>query len=87
MTQDRIFFGYMVLFGVAAGAFLATVAGADGFWLKPFFWILIAVGLFDGGSFLLGRMLTPNGRMIGFLIGAALTFAIPAAMGKSVSFF
>jgi hypothetical protein len=87
VTLDRFFYGYMALIGIAAGAILVTVPGADGFWLKPYFWILIAVGLFDLGSFPSGQMLTMNARIIGFVIGAMLMFILPMATGASVHFF
>jgi hypothetical protein len=55
MTVDRIFFIYMVLVGIAAGAILVAAPQVQDFVIKPYFWILIAVGLFDGGIYLLGR--------------------------------
>jgi hypothetical protein len=55
MTVDRIFFVYMVLVGIAAGAILVAAPQVQNFVIKPYFWILIAVGLFDGGIYLLGR--------------------------------
>jgi hypothetical protein len=55
MTVDRIFFVYMVLVGIAAGAILVAAPQVQNFAIKPYFWVLIAVGLFDGGLYLLGR--------------------------------
>jgi hypothetical protein len=89
MTIDRIFFGYMTLIGLAAGAILATVPKAQSFPLAPYFWILIAAGLFEGASFLLRRgapMLTGVQRLIGFGIGIALMVAVAWAAGAPVHF-
>ncbi len=90
MTIDRIFYLYMVLMGAAAGAVLATVPRAHEFSIKPFFWILIAVGLFDGVLLLRasrseGPMLTMNMRVIGFGIGIALMIAIALLAGVPFS--
>lgn len=92
MTTDRIYFAYMAFIGGAAGAILASAPGAQDFALKPYFWILIAVGLFDGALYLRGRkspavLLAMNARLIGFAIGIALMVAIPLAAGTPVRFF
>jgi hypothetical protein len=87
MTSDRIFYGYMALIGLAAGATLATVPQAQGFPVAPYFWILIAAGLFEIGSLLLRRgapMLTAGQRVVGFGIGIALMVAIAWAAGATV---
>jgi uncharacterized membrane protein HdeD (DUF308 family) len=92
MTIDRLFFGYMTLVGLAAGALLVAVPAAQDFFIKPYFWVLIAVGLFDGGVYLLGRnapgaFLMMNARLLGFVIGVVLMVAIPALAGAPVKFF
>jgi hypothetical protein len=60
--------------------------------IKPYFWILIAVGLFDGGNYLLGRtaagqMVTMGARLAGFVIGVVVMVAIPTITGTPVKFF
>lgn len=92
MTMDRLFYAYMALVGLAAGAILAALPQAQDFFIKPYFWILIAVGLFDVGAYLRGRnapgtMLTMNARLIGFAIGIALLVAIPLLAGVPVKYF
>ena len=91
MTLSRVFFGYMALAGAATGAILVAAPRVQDFVVKPYFWILIAVGLFDGGIYLFGRtspatMLTMNTRLIGFGIGIALMVAIPSLAGAPVRF-
>jgi hypothetical protein len=92
MTLSRIFFGYTGLVGVAAGATLIAVLGVGDFWIKPYFWILLAVLLFDGGVYLgwknaPGTMLTMDARLFGFVIGIVLMVAIPSVAGAPVRFF
>ena len=91
MTLSRVFFGYMALAGAATGAILVAAPHVQDFAVKPYFWVLIAVGLFDGGIYLFARaspaaMLTMNSRLIGFGIGIALMVAIPLLAGAPVRF-
>jgi hypothetical protein len=55
MTVDRIFFGYMALAGLAAGAILVAAPEAQGFFIKPYFWVVLAIMLFDVAAYLLQR--------------------------------
>jgi hypothetical protein len=92
MTIDRIFILYMALIGVAAGALLVALPQAQDFWLKPYFWILIAVLVFDLGTMLMrrgrpGAALTMNARVIGFILGGILMVAFPTIAGVEVRFF
>lgn len=82
MTIDRIFFAYIALVGAAVGVTLVVAPHVQSFAIKPYFWVLIAVGLFDGGIYLLGRtspgaLLTMNARLAGFVIGIVLMVMIP----------
>jgi len=92
MTLERIFYGYMALVGIASGALLAAVPRAQDFVIKPYFWVLLAVGLFDGAVYLIGRnaggaMLTMNARLIGFVIGIVLMVAVAMLAGAPVRYF
>jgi len=91
MTLNKIFFVYMALAGAAVGAILVAAPHVQEFAIKPYFWVLIAVGLFDGGIYLFARsapgtMLTMNARLIGFGIGIVLMVAIPFLAGTPVRF-
>lgn len=91
MSLDRIFFGYMMLVGIATGAVLVAAPRVQDFAVKPYFWILIAVGLFDVAVYAVkgtapARTLTMNARLIGFAIGIALMVAIPVLAGSPVRF-
>ena len=92
MTWIRIFFFYMVLVGIVIGAILVAAPQVQDFAIKPYFWVLIAVGLFDGGNYLLGRtapgqMLTMGARLAGFVFGIVMMVVIPSLAGAPVRFF
>jgi hypothetical protein len=81
----------MTLIGSAAGAILVAAPRAQDFVIKPYFWILIAVAVFDGLIYLRRATgtaaLTMNARLIGFGIGIALMVAVPLLAGSSVRYF
>lgn len=92
MTLDRLFFLYMALVGAGSGAVLVAAPQLQDVWIKPYFWVLIAVVLFDLGAYLLGRnapgtMLTMNARLLGFVIGVVLMVTVPTLAGAPVKFF
>jgi hypothetical protein len=92
MTIDRIFFAYMAVVGVATGAILVAVPRAQDFLIKPYFWVLIAVAVFDVGTYLHGKnapgtMTTMQAKLLGFVIGIVLMVVIPTLAGSSVRFF
>jgi hypothetical protein len=91
MSLNRIFFGFMTLAGIAAGAVLVAAPQVQDFVIKPYFWILIAVGLFDVAVYAVrgtapANSLTMNVRLIGFGIGIVLMVAIPLLAGSPVRF-
>jgi hypothetical protein len=92
MTLDRLFYAYMALVGAAAGALLVAAPQLQDFWIKPYFWVLIAVALFEVGAYLRGRnapgtVLAMQARLIGFVIGIVLMVAIPMLAGAPMRFF
>jgi tRNA threonylcarbamoyladenosine modification (KEOPS) complex Pcc1 subunit len=91
MTLDKIYYGYMALIGIAAGAVLVVLPQGQGYPVPPFFWVLIAAALFEAGSFVVRRgaaaaVLTPAARLIGFVLGLLLMLAITLSAGVSVNF-
>lgn len=89
---DRLFFVYMIAIGTIAGAALALAPWTASWVIKPFFWILIAVALFDAVTFALGRnapgtMITPSARAFGFVAGGMAMLVITLITGTQVSFF
>ena len=92
MTLDRLFFLYMALVGAGSGAVLVAAPRLQDVWIKPYFWVVIAVVLFDGGVYLMrrnapGAMLSMNARLLGFVIGVVLLVAVPTLAGAPVRFF
>jgi hypothetical protein len=92
MTIDRIFFGYMAVVGIATGAILVAAPSAQDFLIKPYFWVLIAVALFDFGTYLHGKnaagtMTTMQAKLLGFVIGIVLMVVIPTLAGSPTRFF
>lgn len=91
LTVDKVFYVYMAVVGLATGGVLARYPQVHDIALKPYFWIMIAIALFDGAVFLMSRhapweMLTTNARLIGFGIGIALMVLLPWLAGTSVGF-
>ena len=78
----------MATVGLATGAVLARYPAVHDFALKPYFWIMIAIALFDGAVYLMSRhapweMLATNARLIGFGVGIALMVLVPWLAGTS----
>ncbi len=92
MSIRTIFFAYMVVVGLAAGAVIVAYPHVTEHWLKPYFWVLIAVGIFDVVLILIYRGVPTNtlamdARLIGFIVGVALMAAIPTFSGTQARFF
>lgn len=92
MTADRALYIFMAIVGIASGVVLIVWPASQNFVVAPYFWILIAVALFEGGTLLLWRadpmpMLTRLGRVIGFVGGLALMFVVAWLGGAQVKFF
>jgi hypothetical protein len=89
MPLDRTFYFFMAGVGIFAGLLLARSPEAGDFFIKPVFWILIAVGAFDLVTYLRGRaatggMLPFNARILGFTIGIVWMMLIPYLAGTQV---
>jgi hypothetical protein len=92
MTIDKMYFGFMALVGIAIGAILIAAPRVADFSIKPYFWVVIAVALFDLGAYLIkrnapGTMLTMQARLLGFVIGIVLMVVIPTLAGLTARFF
>ena len=83
---NRIFLIYMVVVGLAAGVAFVAVPAVRAFQIPAYFWIVIAMALFEGFSFWRGRgapgsVITMGIRVGGFLLGVLLMLAVPYAAG------
>jgi drug/metabolite transporter (DMT)-like permease len=89
---SRIFLAYAAAVGAASGIVLVTVPQAAETSVRPYFWILIALLLFDAAAFLRrrgepGTMITMGTRLAGFLVAVVLMVAITMLAGTQVRFF
>jgi hypothetical protein len=87
---DHIFLVFMAVCGVVAGGILVAAPQSAKFMVPPYFWLLIAMLVFEGiahwrigGN--LGSLISMEFRLIGLLVGIALMFAIPYFAGAPVS--
>jgi hypothetical protein len=89
VSLDRILIGYMIVVGIAVGAVLVAFPQAREFGIAPYFWVLIAVALFDLACFARGRgapgtMADMDARLLGFVIAIVLMVAIPMLSGADI---
>ena len=92
MNLDYLFFGLMAVIGAVCGAILVAVPKAQNFVIAPYFWVLIAMGLFELVVVLLRQtrpelpMLSTPARLLGLMIGVGLMLIIAAAGGAPLKF-
>ena len=84
---NRIFLGFMIVAGLAAGAALVARPELREFRVSPYFWILIAMALFEFAAFARGRgapgtMIAMEIRLLGFVLAVVLLVAIPVIAGS-----
>ncbi|MEA2870349.1 MAG: hypothetical protein QOH67_325 [Hyphomicrobiales bacterium] len=92
MTIDRIFLAYMLVVGIAVGAVIVAMPQARDFRVPPYFWILIAMALFELAAYARGRgapgtMLAMEMRLLGFVLAIVLMVVIPVVSGSPVRVF
>jgi hypothetical protein len=93
VTTDRIFLVFALIVGLAVGGTLVLVPPSRTFVLPPYFWLLIAFALFEGGLVYArrgggsGPPITMQTRLIGFGIALALMLLIPMWAGVQIKLF
>lgn len=92
MTIDRIFLVFMAVVGAAVGAILILRPETRDFRIPPYFWVLIAMALFEGVAYARGRgapgtMLGMDARLLGFVLAIVLMVVIPIVAGSSGRLF
>jgi hypothetical protein len=83
---NRIFLAYMVVVGLAAGLAFVVKPDVRDFQIPAYFWVVIAMALFEGISFWRGggapgSVITMGIRVGGFVLAVLLMMAIPYAAG------
>ena len=86
MTIDRLFIAFMTVCGLATAGILVFFPQSREFGIAPYFWVLIAMAIFEGVAFACNRgapgtVITMESRMIGFVIAIALMLVIPYLAG------
>ena len=92
MTIDRIFLAFMAVCGIAAGVILIVAPEARNMRIPPYFWVLIAMALFElvafargGGA--AGTVVAMEARLCGFVLAIVLMVAIPIVTGSPARLF
>ena len=86
MRLDWIFYGFALVIGAAAGALYIYVPGSRGFAVSPYFWILVAIAIFETGvmsvrGFEYGPPLTMTQRICGFALAVGLLLVLRTGAG------
>jgi hypothetical protein len=86
MKLDWIFYGFAFLIGLAASALYIYVPGSRGFAISPYFWILVAIALFETAvmyvrGFEYGPPLTMTQRLVGFALAVGLFLILRTSAG------
>jgi hypothetical protein len=84
---NRFFLGFMSVAGLAAGAALVAKPELRDFRISPYFWLLIAMALFEFAAFARGRgapgtMIAMEIRLLGFVLSVVLMILVPALAGS-----
>jgi hypothetical protein len=92
MRIDHLFFVYMFFVGATSAGVLIAVPKAGDFFIKPYFWVLLAVAAFDLATYLLthgrkGAIIGMDARLLGFVIGIVTMVACKALSGSTASVF
>ena len=91
MDISRIFLVFAGIVGIAVGGTIVLFPQSRDFVVAPYFWVLIAFGLFELLVFVRsntkGPPITAQTRIIGFVIALALMILIPVAAGMPLKIF
>ena len=92
MTIDRIFLAFMAACGIAAGIVLIAAPEARNMRIAPYFWVLIAMALFELASYARGRgavgtTISIEARLLGLVIGVVLMVLLPVLAGSPGKLF
>ena len=87
MTTDHIFLGFMGAVGIAAGVILIAMPETRDLRVPPYFWVLIAMILFEVTLFAVfrgvpGRMISNGARLLGFVLAIVIMVVMPILAGS-----
>ena len=86
MTIDRLFIAFMTVCGLATAGILVFFPQSREFRVAPYFWVLIAMAIFEGIAFACnqgapGTVIAMKSRVIGFTVAITLMLVIPYLAG------
>jgi len=92
MDISRIFLVFAGVVGLAVGGTIVLFPQSRNFAVAPYFWVLIAFGVFELLAFVragsaVGPPISAQTRIIGFVIALALMVLIPVAAGMPLKIF
>ena len=92
MSINHIFLASMAVIGVAVGIILVAAPESRNFKLSPYFWVLIAMAIFELVAFARGRgapgtVLAVEARLLGFVLAIVLMVVIPILAGSPSRLF
>jgi hypothetical protein len=92
MTINHLLIAFMVVVGVAVGIVLVVAPESRDYRISPYFWVLIALALFELVAFARGRgasgtMVAMEARLLGFVLAVVLMVVIPIVAGSPARLF
>ena len=89
MSINHLFLAFMGVVGAAVGIVLVVEPETRDYRISPYFWVLLAMALFELLAFARGRgapgtAVTMDVRVSGFLMAIVLMVVIPIVAGSSV---
>jgi hypothetical protein len=92
MTINHIFFAFMGIVGAAVGISLVVAPELRDFRVSPYFWVLIAMAVFELAAFARGHgapgtVVTMDARLLGFVSAIVLMVVIPIVAGSPARLF
>jgi hypothetical protein len=92
MTINHVFLGFMAVVGAAIGIVLVVAPQTRDYRLAPYFWVLIAMALFELLAFARWRgqpkmTIAMEARLLGFVLAIVLMIVIPVVAGSPARLF
>ena len=92
MTINHIFLAFMGLVGATVGIILVVAPASRDYRVSPYFWVLIAMAVFELAVFARGRgapgtVVAMEARLCGFVLAIVLMVVIPILSGSSARLF
>jgi hypothetical protein len=92
MTINHVFLAFMALIGAAVGIMLVVAPQIRDYKISPYFWVLIAMAVFELAAFARGRgapgtVVAMEARLCGFVLAIVLMIVIPILSGSPSRLF